>query len=63
MASSLSTETEEDFARRMFELVTDGHLCLSVSLGVQTGLFEKMAEWDEPKSSEEIAEATDLKER
>ncbi|XP_072033353.1 S-adenosylmethionine-dependent methyltransferase Rv2258c-like [Amphiura filiformis] len=46
----------------MFQLVTDSHLCLSVALGVQTGLFEKMAEWDEPKSSEEIAQATDSKE-
>ncbi|XP_072047617.1 S-adenosylmethionine-dependent methyltransferase Rv2258c-like isoform X2 [Amphiura filiformis] len=61
MAST--TETEDDFTGRMFQLVTDGHLCLSVALGVQTGLFEKMAEWDEPKSSEEIAQATDSKER
>ncbi|XP_072047622.1 S-adenosylmethionine-dependent methyltransferase Rv2258c-like [Amphiura filiformis] len=47
----------------MTQLVGDSHLCLSVALGVQTGLFEKMAEWDEPKSSTEIAQATDSKER
>ncbi|XP_072046948.1 S-adenosylmethionine-dependent methyltransferase Rv2258c-like [Amphiura filiformis] len=61
MAST--TETEDAFTKRMSQLVGDSHLCLSVALGVQTGLFEKMAEWDEPKSSEEIAQATESKER
>ncbi|XP_072047614.1 S-adenosylmethionine-dependent methyltransferase Rv2258c-like [Amphiura filiformis] len=58
-----TTETENDFSGRMSKLVTDSHLCLSVALGVQTGLFEKMTEWNEPKSCEEIAQATDSKER
>ncbi|XP_072046945.1 S-adenosylmethionine-dependent methyltransferase Rv2258c-like [Amphiura filiformis] len=61
MAST--AETEDAFCKRMSQLVTDSHLCLSVALGVQTGLFEKMAEWDEPKFCEEIAQATDKKER
>ncbi|XP_072047618.1 S-adenosylmethionine-dependent methyltransferase Rv2258c-like [Amphiura filiformis] len=61
MASA--SETEDAFTKRMSQLVGDSHLCLSVALGVQTGLFEKMAEWDEPKSSEEIAQATESKER
>ena len=47
----------------MFQLVTDGHLCLSVAMGVRTGLFEAMSEMDQPKTATDIAKATNYKER
>ncbi|XP_038051693.1 uncharacterized protein LOC119742984 [Patiria miniata] len=56
-------ETEEMFGNRLAESVTQGFLCLSLSLGHKTGLFETMAGFDEPKSAKEIADAAGLKER
>ncbi|XP_022083548.1 uncharacterized protein LOC110975398 [Acanthaster planci] len=56
-------ETEEMFGNRLAETVTQGFLCLALSLGHKTGLFEAMAGFDEPKSAKEIANAAGLKER
>ncbi len=56
-------ESEETFGNRVAETVTQGFLCLALSVGHKTGLFETMAGFDEPKSAKEIAEAAGLKER
>ncbi|XP_071809069.1 S-adenosylmethionine-dependent methyltransferase Rv2258c-like [Asterias amurensis] len=56
-------ESEETFGNRVAETVTQGFLCLALSVGHKTGLFETMAGFDDPKSAKEIADAAGLKER
>ena len=50
------------FQKRMFGLVNDGGLALSVSIGHRTGLYDTMASLP-PSTSTEIAEAAGLNER
>jgi len=50
------------FADRFVEVLNDGALCLMVSVGHRTGLFDTMSRL-EPSTSEEIAAAASLNER
>lgn len=52
----------EAFAERMVSVLNDGALCLMVSVGHRTGLFDAMAE-QPPSTSGRIAEAAGLEER
>src|SRR5215471_3614156 len=60
------TEVDQEKARvfggRMVGLLNDGMLCLMLSVGHRTGLFDVMATMD-PASSAEIAERSNLNER
>lgn len=52
----------EDFAGRFLQILNDGMLCLMVSVGHKTGLFDTMARLA-PSTSAEIAKAARLNER
>ena len=52
----------EAFGARMGGIVNDSMLALTISIGHQTGLFDKMAELA-PSTSQEIADAAGLQER
>ncbi|XP_002740918.2 S-adenosylmethionine-dependent methyltransferase Rv2258c-like [Saccoglossus kowalevskii] len=63
-AGDIVTESEENaFEQRMMQILNNGVISLGISIGSASGLFETMAELDEPRSSSEIAEAACLKER
>ena len=49
--------------QRLFSMRASGITSLSIALGSKFGLFDLMAKFDEPKTSTEIADAGDLKER
>src|SRR5690606_36993772 len=57
-----STTTPEVFAERLLGALNDGALCLMVSIGHRTGLFDAM-EGRPPSTSAEIAAATKVNER
>ncbi|XP_071946839.1 S-adenosylmethionine-dependent methyltransferase Rv2258c-like [Antedon mediterranea] len=59
----LEKENIELFGFRMGQTVNSGFLLLSIAMGRETGLFDALANFTEPKTSKEIAEATGLKER
>lgn len=52
----------EAFAERLLNVLNDGALCLMLSIGHRTGLFDVMSKLP-PSSSEEIAKAAGLHER
>lgn len=52
----------EDFAGRFLQILNDGMLCLMVSMGHKTGLFDAMSRLA-PSTSAEIAKAAKLNER
>lgn len=52
----------EDFANRFLQILNDGMLCLMVSVGHKTGLFDAMSRLA-PSTSAEIAKAARLNER
>ena len=57
-------ETLEQFGMRMTQTVTGGFLMLSLAMGHQTGLFDKLASFEGvPKTCQEIADEAGLKER
>ena len=57
-------ETLEQFGMRMTQTVTGGFLMLSLAMGHQTGLFDKLASFEgTPKTCQEIADEAGLKER
>ncbi|KAJ8029387.1 Sterol 24-C-methyltransferase [Holothuria leucospilota] len=56
-------ESTEDFADRMNSMLIQGFTCMSVSIGYELGLFDLLAEMKEPKTSQEIADAGNMKER
>ncbi|KAJ8029388.1 Sterol 4-C-methyltransferase strm-1 [Holothuria leucospilota] len=56
-------ESSEDFAARMNSILVKGFTCMSVSIGYELGLFDLLAELKEPKTSQEIADAGNMKER
>jgi SAM-dependent methyltransferase len=58
----LDTDRAEAFEGRMVGMINDGALCLMVSIGHRTGLFDTMASLDWTNSAE-IARAADLQER
>ncbi|XP_022097455.1 uncharacterized protein LOC110982950 [Acanthaster planci] len=67
MASSnyddLSNETEEEFTARISSKVESGLNCMSVAMGIETGLFRVMISLGEPKTCQDIADAGGYKER
>ncbi len=56
-------DTIEKFSEKMNDLIMSGFTALSVAVGSKIGLFELMAQMDEPKTSQQIADAGDFKER
>jgi hypothetical protein len=53
---------QEEFAGRTLNVLNDGMICLLVSVGYKTGLFDVMAGMA-PATSKEIAKAARLNER
>jgi 2-polyprenyl-3-methyl-5-hydroxy-6-metoxy-1,4-benzoquinol methylase len=60
--TEMDTTKAEEFAGRMVGLLNSGMLCLMMSVGHRTGLFDSMAEMA-PATSDEIAERARLNER
>ena len=58
-----SPENKEAFEQRIRNTVSSGFLLPCIALGSKLGLFDKMAEFTEPKTSQEIADAMNYKER
>ena len=56
-------ETTEDFAKRMTQVVSNGHTCVAMTLGEKTGLWKIMAGLKEPKTCQEIAKISGMKEK
>ncbi|MEI9811392.1 MAG: class I SAM-dependent methyltransferase [Acidobacteriota bacterium] len=54
--------TKEDFAKQLLTTFNQGALCLMISVGHRTGLFDTMAKMP-PSTSDGIAEAAKLQER
>ncbi|XP_071846087.1 S-adenosylmethionine-dependent methyltransferase Rv2258c-like [Apostichopus japonicus] len=63
MASQESTETSDDFAARVGKIMVHGFTSFGICLGHQVGLFDVLADMKEPKTSQEIADAGNFKER
>ncbi|XP_038078783.1 uncharacterized protein LOC119746072 [Patiria miniata] len=61
--NSSSAETKEDFIARISERVVSGLNCISLAMGIETGLFKVMIDLGEPKTCQEIADAGNYKER
>ena len=53
----------ESFEKRIFETINQGALLPCIAVGYRLGLYEKMAEFTEPKTSQQIADSMDFKER
>ncbi|XP_078684586.1 S-adenosylmethionine-dependent methyltransferase Rv2258c-like [Branchiostoma floridae x Branchiostoma belcheri] len=56
-------ETADEFGLRMVKTVSSGFVTLAMSMGVRTGLFRHLASMDGPKTSAQIAEMANMKER
>ncbi|XP_022097368.1 uncharacterized protein LOC110982906 [Acanthaster planci] len=57
-------ETAAEFSSRLLHQISGGLACLGIAMGMQTGLFEVMISLGgEPKTSQEIADAANLRER
>ena len=56
-------ETAEEFSKRLMGTISGGFVTPSIALGYELGLFDKMAEFTESKSSQEIADSLEYKER
>ena len=56
-------ETEEEFSGHIKDVAYSGVMCLAIAMGMKTGLFELMVAMETPKTSQEIADAGNLKER
>ncbi|XP_071478004.1 S-adenosylmethionine-dependent methyltransferase Rv2258c-like [Diadema antillarum] len=64
MAAKYVNETSDDFLGRMATTLNEGYKALAVAFGLQTGLFKTMIELSPtPKTSQEIADAGNFKER
>ncbi len=64
MATAIVEETKDapDFLARLITVLNDGMLCLAISIGHQTGLFDTMADAAKATSAD-IAKRTGLNER
>ena len=60
---AFNDETTEDFAKRMTQVVSNGHTCVAMTLGEKTGLWKIMAGLKEPKTCQEIAKISGMKEK
>ena len=57
-------ETAQEFLASMEQKLLGGMMGLGIAMGMQTGLFEVMISLgEEPKTSQEIADVANLKER
>ena len=59
----VNPESSEAFEQRIMDTATSGFLVPCIALGSKLGLFEKMAEFTEAKTSLDIAKVMDYKER
>ncbi|PIK57178.1 hypothetical protein BSL78_05930 [Apostichopus japonicus] len=58
-----ASETSEEFAARVGAILANGFASLGIALGHEVGLFNILSDMKEPKSSQEIADAGNFKER
>ena len=56
-------ETARDFQERMYETVQKGFTTMAIAYGSRLGLFDIMAKFTTPKTSQEIADEVGYKER
>ncbi len=63
MEADNRTETYEEFESHLTNIVHGGFLTMAIGMGVDTGLFDVMCDMDGPKTSQEIADLANLKER
>ena len=64
MAENTHFENSEDeFSRKLMGTISNGFVAPCIALGCQLGLFDKMAEFTEPKTAQEIADSLAYKER
>ncbi|CAH1239847.1 Hypp5893 [Branchiostoma lanceolatum] len=57
------SETAEQFALRLTTTVSSGFVTLAVAMGMRTGLFAQLSRLDGPRTSVQIAQAANMKER
>ena len=62
-ASVNHEETEAGFAQRVGQTINEGFTALGITLGSKLGIFDLMISFDQPKTSQEIADAGGFKER
>ncbi|KAJ8029180.1 putative methyltransferase C1B3.06c [Holothuria leucospilota] len=60
---SSKTESHEEFGSKLGSIVTNGFTCISIAMGAEVGLFDVLADCKEPKTSQELAQISGMKER
>jgi hypothetical protein len=55
--------SKEDFGKKMHDIVKYSYIGPCIGIGCQLGLFDKMAEFTEACTAQEIADALNYKER
>ncbi|XP_071510508.1 S-adenosylmethionine-dependent methyltransferase Rv2258c-like [Diadema antillarum] len=64
MAEECANETTEDFLKQMKHTMFEGFKALGIAFGIQSGLFDTLVGFQSnPKTSQEIADAGNFKER
>ncbi|KAJ8029178.1 putative methyltransferase C1B3.06c [Holothuria leucospilota] len=56
-------DSSEDFGTKLGSIVTNGFTCISIAMGAEVGLFDVLADCKEPKTSQELAQISGMKER
>ena len=56
-------DSKQEFSSRMMDVAFSGLKCVAIAMGKETGLFDVMIATETPKTSQEIADAGNLKER
>ncbi|XP_071805257.1 S-adenosylmethionine-dependent methyltransferase Rv2258c-like [Asterias amurensis] len=56
-------DSKQEFSSRMMDVALSGLKCVAIAMGKETGLFDVMIATETPKTSQEIADAGNLKER
>ena len=56
-------ETAEGFSEKIQTMLINGFTCMGINAGQRLGLFEVLSKFNEPKTSQEIADAKGYKER
>ncbi|XP_013421114.1 uncharacterized protein LOC106181318 [Lingula anatina] len=55
-------ETAESFRENLGSLISNGHTSIFIAVGYELKLFDILGKFDQPKTSQEIADASDCKE-
>ena len=56
-------ESAADFTEHMQTVLRGGYISMAISVGLETGLLQALCGLHEPKSVQEIADLTGMKER